>query len=288
MSGHLKQEKYTVCIAERFSGMEGIEAYSYCSLSRQHREQAIQTVQQCSRCRTLHLCKGGASDTRREWPEFCRAGSVVPPGDDMLSRKLVLALLGTLVISTVFVSADDAVDVTSSPDAVVSFIFTQPADANTIKELYGGKVVKFLIGFQNRGEKDFVVKHSETSFRYPMDFNYYLQNFTLGQYNRRVSPKEEVTLDYAFFAHESFAGRPLGLVVNLHYEDSDGHYITNVFNETVTILEDDSGFNTETGFMYLVFAALIVLLLLVGQHFLNKFTRKAGMQKKRQPVVEQE
>lgn len=47
-----------------------------------------------------------------------------------------------------------------------------------------------------------------------------LVQFTLGQYNRRVSPKEEVTLDYAFFAHESFAGRPLGLVVNLHYEDS--------------------------------------------------------------------
>ncbi|KIH56829.1 Translocon-associated protein, alpha subunit [Ancylostoma duodenale] len=223
----------------------------------------------------------------------------------MLSRRLLTALLGTLVISAAFVYADDAVDgevtedqdvaktedddltVTSSSDAVVSFIFTQPADANTVKELYGGKVVKFLIGFQNRGEKDFLIKHSETSFRYPMDFNYYLQNFTLGQYNRRVSPKEEVTLDYAFFAHESFAGRPLGLVVNLHYEDSEGHYITNVFNETVTILEDDSGFNTETGFMYLVFAGLIVLLLLIGQHFLNKFTRKAGMQKKRQPVVEQ-
>lgn len=182
--------------------------------------------------------------------------------------------------------ADD-LEVTSSADALVSFIFTQPYSANTAKELYGGKVVKFLIGFQNRGEKDFIVKHSETSFRYPMDFSYNLQNFTFGQYNRRVAPKDEVTLDYAFFAHESFAGRPLGLVVDLHYEDSEGHYVTNVFNETVTILEDDSGFNTETGFMYLIFAAFLAALFLVGYHFINKFTRKAGMQKKRQPVVEQ-
>ncbi|KAK5980739.1 Translocon-associated complex TRAP alpha subunit [Trichostrongylus colubriformis] len=223
----------------------------------------------------------------------------------MLPKLVLLALLGTLVFSIGLVRADDPVDgevtddqdiiraddddlaVTSSADAVVSFIFTQPADANIVKEIVGGKVVKFLIGFQNRGEKDFIVKHSETSFRYPMDFSYYLQNFTLGQYNRRVAPKEEVTLDYAFFAHESFAGRPLGLVVDLHYEDSEGHYVTNVFNETITIVEDDSGFNTETGLMYLVLAIIVVLLLLVGQHFLNKFTRKAGMQKKRQPVVEQ-
>ncbi|KAE9416275.1 hypothetical protein Angca_005219 [Angiostrongylus cantonensis] len=223
----------------------------------------------------------------------------------MVSRKTLLSLLGTLAFCTALVHAEDPVDgevseeqdvaktedddllITSSADAVVSFIFTQPYSANTAKELYGGKVVKFLIGFQNRGEKDFIVKHSETSFRYPMDFSYNLQNFTFGQYNRRVAPKEEVTVDYAFFAHESFAGRPLGLVVDLHYEDSEGHYVTNVFNETVMILEDDSGFNTETGFMYLVFAAIIVVLLLVGYHFINKFTRKAGMQKKRQPVVEQ-
>ena len=34
-----------------------------------------------------------------------------------------------------------------------------------------------------------------------------------------MAPKEEVTVDYSFFTHESFAGRPLGLLVNLHYED---------------------------------------------------------------------
>ncbi|VDM79182.1 unnamed protein product [Strongylus vulgaris] len=69
----------------------------------------------------------------------------------MLSRTLLLALLGTLTIPAVLVHAEDTVDgevtedqdiakteddelaVTSSSDAVVSFIFTQPADANTVK-----------------------------------------------------------------------------------------------------------------------------------------------------------
>ncbi|CAI4230908.1 unnamed protein product [Auanema sp. JU1783] len=212
--------------------------------------------------------------------------------------KVLFALLGCLLLSGVF--AEDVVDgeindeatkedfegVGSSPDATVSFVFTQPEDANTVKELYGGKYVKFLIGFRNKGEKDFIVKHSETSFRYALDYNYYIQNFTAGQYNRRVAPKEEVTLDYVFFAHDSFAGRPLGLVVNVHYEDAEGKYfINNVFNQTVNVLEDDSGFNTETGFLYLLFAGIAVGLLLVGQHYLNKLSRKTGLQKRR--VVEQ-
>uniref|UniRef100_A0A183GKV6 Translocon-associated protein subunit alpha n=1 Tax=Heligmosomoides polygyrus TaxID=6339 RepID=A0A183GKV6_HELPZ len=61
--------------------------------------------------------------------------------------------------------------ISSSADAMVSFIFTQPALTIVVNEIYGGKVVKFLIGFQYRGEKDLLVAHP---FRYPMDLNYYL------------------------------------------------------------------------------------------------------------------
>ena len=47
-------------------------------------------------------------------------------------------------------------------------------------------------------------------------------------------------------------------------------YVNNVFNETITILEDDGSFSTETGFLYIVFAGFIVLILFAVQHFLNK------------------
>lgn len=91
------------------------------------------------------------------------------------------------------------------------------------------------------------------------------------QYNRVVAAKQEATFNYAFYPSDQFAGRPLGLVVELQYEDSDGKaYKNTVFNETVTIVEDESNFNTETGFLYVIFAAVVVLILLAGQHFLSK------------------
>lgn len=49
----------------------------------------------------------------------------------------------------------------------------------TFSELPGGKLVQFLMGFQNRGEKEFVVDFCETSFRYPQDFSYHIQNVSI-------------------------------------------------------------------------------------------------------------
>ncbi|CAO4360693.1 unnamed protein product [Caenorhabditis nigoni] len=181
---------------------------------------------------------------------------------------------------------EDDLTIGASPDAELAFHFVQPADANVLHEFYTGKPVKFLIGFQNKGEKDFTVKYSETSFRFPTDYNYHLQNFTRGEYNRRVSPKEEVTLDYGFYAHETFAGRPVGLVVNVHYQDADGNvFVNNVFNQTVNILEDDSGFSGETGFLFIFFVALSIGGLYLANQFLSKLSRKSGLSKRR--VVEQ-
>lgn len=229
----------------------------------------------------------------------------------MLSRRLLLALLSVCLLFQGFTvyAADEAdgeveeekeeteesasvtVDeklteeeaasvIGPSPDAHVFFIFTQPENT---KDLPGGKLVRFLAGFQNRGEKDFIVRYCETSFRYPQDYSYYIQNFTALQYNRVVAPKQEGSFDYAFFPSEQFTGRPLGLVVELHYEDSDGaKFVSTLFNETLTIVEDESNFNTETGFLYLLMAAAVILALLAGQHFLSKLTRRHGMTKSRQ------
>ena len=161
-----------------------------------------------------------------------------------------------------------------SSDAQITFLFTSAAQTNS-RELIAGKIVKFLIGFSNRGEKDFIVKSSETSFRYPMDFGYHIQNFSAAVYNRVVAPKHEATFDYSFVPSDSFIGRPLGLVVNLNYVDADGTVFTNtVFNETISVVEDESSFNTETGFLYLILGGIVVLILLAGQHYLSKFTRK--------------
>ncbi|GMR53463.1 hypothetical protein PMAYCL1PPCAC_23658 [Pristionchus mayeri] len=213
----------------------------------------------------------------------------------MISNKALLALFGfALVFSTVV--AEDAADGEvheeeeiggASKDAAVSFHFTYPVDANVNKEVFAGRPIKFLIGFKNGGEKEFTVKFAETSFRYHQDFNFHLQNFTAAQFNRKVGPKEEVTLDTSIPVFEQFSGRPLGLVVRLHYEDSDNQFFVHTaFNETITVADDDSNYNSETYFMYLVFIVIAVLLLMAGRSYLEKLTRKHGMAK-RAPVVEQ-
>ncbi|KAL3089815.1 hypothetical protein niasHT_020257 [Heterodera trifolii] len=164
-----------------------------------------------------------------------------------------------------------------SSDVQSSFLFTNLKSGASTRDLIAGEIVKFLVGFANKGEKDFIVKHCETSFRYPLDFSYHIQNFSAVRYERKVQPKEEASFDYAFIPSDAFVGRPLGLVVNLHYVDTDGNYfVSAVFNETVTIQEDESGFNTETYFMYIVLLGFIVVLLLIAQHFFSKLTKGTG------------
>ncbi len=51
---------------------------------------------------------------------------------------------------------------------------------------------------------------------------------------------------------------------------SDNFYTSAVFNETVQIVEDESSFSTETGFLYVVFAAIAIVLLFIAQHYLSK------------------
>lgn len=159
---------------------------------------------------------------------------------------------------------------TNSPYADVFMLFTRPAyTAGQQLDLPGGKPVEFLIGFRNKGPGPFVVQTVEASFRYPMDFNYHIQNFSAVPYNREVKPGVEATVAYSFLPSDQFAGRPFGLNVALNYRDSNGvQYNEAVFNETVMISEVDEGFDGETFFLYVLLAGIVVLLLVIGQQYL--------------------
>lgn len=142
-------------------------------------------------------------------------------------------------------------------------------------ELPAGKPVEFLVGFRNKGKQDFILETLEASFRYPMDFNFYIQNFSAIGYNRIVPPEEEATLMYSFLPSESFAGRPFGLNINLNYHDTSGaSFQEAVYNETVQIVELEEGLDGETFFLYIFLAAGVILLLVVGQQFLSSLGRK--------------
>jgi translocon-associated protein subunit alpha len=89
-----------------------------------------------------------------------------------------------------------------------------------VSELPAGNLVEFLVGFINKGNQDFILETVEASFRYPVDFSFYIQNFSTIAYNHAVKPNHEATLAYSFIPAEAFAGRPFGLSVNLNYRDS--------------------------------------------------------------------
>lgn len=160
-----------------------------------------------------------------------------------------------------------------SPDADTYFLFTKPS--GTSLELPAGKDVQFLVGFTNKGKQDFLVETMDASFRYPMDFSFYIQNFSTIGYNKLVKPQQQVTLYYTFYTSETFSSRPFALTVNLKYKDLAGNdYLDAVFNDTVNIIELDEGLDGETFFLYVFLAACGVLLLVAGQQFLVSFGRK--------------
>lgn len=86
-------------------------------------------------------------------------------------------------------------------------------------ELPAGKAINALIGFSNKGLRDFTFETVDASFRYPQDFSYSVQNFTGYRYNRAIEQNTEASFEYAFHPHESYGGRPFGLVIMATYKD---------------------------------------------------------------------
>uniref|UniRef100_A0A3P8SFR5 Translocon-associated protein subunit alpha n=1 Tax=Amphiprion percula TaxID=161767 RepID=A0A3P8SFR5_AMPPE len=154
--------------------------------------------------------------------------------------------------------SDEAADklLTSHSDADTTIIFT------TGEEFPANEIVRFLVGFTNKGSQDFTVQSLEASFRYPQDFQFYIQNFTALPLNTVVQPQAQASFEYSFIPAQPMAGRPFGLVILLNYLDSEGSvFQTAIYNQTVTITEKEEGLDGETVFMYVFLVGLVSLML---------------------------
>jgi len=173
---------------------------------------------------------------------------------------------------------------TTSNDADTTIFFTKPPGTTSL-ELPAGQVVEFLVGFTNKGDSDMMVDSLEASLRYPMDFTFHIQNFSAITYSKAVKPKQQATVAYSFVPADAFAGRPIGLTINLAYRDAGGNFFMDpVFNETVQIVEFDEGFDMETFFMYVsIVGAVLLVLFLVFQSLSGGKQKKAGA---RRPAME--
>ncbi|KAG9260431.1 translocon-associated protein subunit alpha-like [Astyanax mexicanus] len=160
-------------------------------------------------------------------------------------------------------------DVTSHPDADTTIIFV------TGEEFPANEIVKFLVGFTNKGSQDFTVQSLEASFRYPQDYQFYIQNFTALPLETVIKPEKQASFEYSFIPAQPMAGRPFGLVILLNYKDSEGNsFQSAVYNQTVTIIELDEGLDGETMFMYIFLSGLVALMLFGVYQVLESRTRK--------------
>lgn len=171
-------------------------------------------------------------------------------------------------------------EVTSSPFAKTNILFINPEST----DLPAGRLAKLLIGFKNNGTSPFVVETVDGSFRYPQDFSYFIQNFSTYHFNKVIEPEREATFEYVFTPSETFSSRQFGLTINLRYKNADGKSFVNaVFNDTINVVEPDEGLDGETFFVYIFLGAILILLLVVGNHFLSSIRKKGRSSKKIAP-----
>ena len=143
---------------------------------------------------------------------------------------------------------------TTSADADTTLLFTKPVGTSNMggnsdifrgtyilmivpsAELPAGQVTELLIGFTNKGDQEMMLDSLEASLRYPMDFTFHIQNFTTATFSKTVKPGQQATVGYSLAPADAFAGRPIGLTINLNYRDAAGNFfIDPVFNETVQV-----------------------------------------------------
>lgn len=144
--------------------------------------------------------------------------------------------------------------------------------------MIAGKLTRLLVGARNNGTDDFVVESIDGSLRYPQDFTYHIQNFTLLRPEAVVESGSESTFEYLFMPSETFVGRPMGLVVLLNYRTNEGKRFQNVvFNQTINFTDIDEGFDGETFFLYLFLGAILVLSgVLAYQYLLSSRVKRIG------------
>lgn len=173
----------------------------------------------------------------------------------------------------------------SSTNADFVTLFTNQQSPGST-EVVAGEPVKALIGMSNKGDEDFIVTLVEGSLRYPQDFSFHIQNFSVLYYEQYVPPGTHASFLYPFVPSDMFVARTLGLVISVYYKTAAGsEFRSDVFNDTVSIVEVEEGFDGETFFMYVFMISGLCLLMFVVHYVYTTAYRKGGSGRKA-PQVE--
>lgn len=104
-----------------------------------------------------------------------------------------------------------------------------------------GDEVTVLCHFSHRLKKSVNVTALMGSLNSPVNFGYYLQNFTLDNETYVAEAHEDVTFDYTFRLADTLDAGTWQVALTLYYSVGRYLFATTFFNETVTLKQPPSG-----------------------------------------------
>jgi len=202
----------------------------------------------------------------------------------------VFAIVLSIIAITGFVSAQPSraasaalpfVELPSSADVETIAVF--PASAE--KSFTVGEPVEIVFGFTNKGDKPFNVTLISGSLRYPPDWKMYIQNFTKQAVGVLVFPDEQFTFSYLFRPDAMLEPREFALAAQVFYSDNENrNFSTYFYNDTITLLEVNEGFDIQLLFTYVGILAVFILVAFFAYTAVAKAAKKSGVGRRNRVV----
>lgn len=180
---------------------------------------------------------------------------------------LAIALFVSLAVTSVSAVSDDNV-----PILPIATAYIYPNNPPTL--IPAGQDVEFLVSFSNKAHVHLNLTSLEGSVNSPLNFNQYIQNFTVAKYDTVVAPGREATLKYSFRPDIGLVGRKFQVCHVLTYRT--GQYIMDktVFNSTVIFTEPNSSLFDSTSLLLLF---QLLSMIAIGGFFAMKELEKRGL-----------
>lgn len=168
----------------------------------------------------------------------------------------------------------------SSPDVITTYVLPGHTTGSSF-DIAVNKQVSIVVGFVNNREADsegnaMKVKAIGGSLNRGADFSKYIQNFTMVAFQPQevVDPGAEMTFEFNFKVDGATDLQQSQLALTIFYEDDNEDFTTTFFNETVTLFEENGGFDQQLIGTYVI---LIVALVGGGMYLWGVIKTQLGM-----------
>jgi len=152
-----------------------------------------------------------------------------------------------------------------APEMSAILAFTDPPfglrETAGLISLVAGKQASIVISLENQHPTDtFSLYSMEAALHYPRYYGYHIQNFTVQRQHNILEPKQQASLAYSFTPSVQLAGQRFDLAVILTYFHKTGKpYLHAIFNDTISILEDEEAADVEMIFLGLMVAVVTLV-----------------------------